>query len=263
MKGKFIMNNNNQPQISVNTRSISWAQNTPLDTQQIFQTLGVYVTNSKGVNITNSATLDLSRIDVNMTGQYHGTINVTDPNSGLTNYLNFDVNVLPASMIKQQTNNKKQANKKKKIIAIVVILLAIILGVTACHHHDQQVAKQAQTDQAIADNKNGIKSNAQANAAMQKQIDDLKKAQAQYQKDHNDQAYKDRIANLENENQRLQNQTHDGDIQDRLEDMYSGMENIAANPQNTSENADTIKQKAGLNNLWNQIQATVTNWLNS
>ena len=174
------MNNNNQPQISVNTRSISWAQNTPLDTKQIFQTLGVYVTNSDGVNITNNATLDLSRIDVNMPGQYHGTINVTDPNSGLTNYLSFDVNVLPASMIKQQANNKKQANKKKKIIAIVVILLAIILGVTACHHHDQQVAKQAQTDQAIADNKNGIKSNAQANAAMQKQVDDLKKAQAQY-----------------------------------------------------------------------------------
>lgn len=260
------MNNNNQPQISVNTRSISWAQNTPLDAQQIFQTLGVYVTNNDGVNITNNATLDLSRINVNMPGKYHGTINVTDPNSGLTNYLNFNVNVLPASMMKQQPNNKnnkKQASNKKKIIAIAAILLVIILGATACHHNNQQVAKQAQTDQAIANNKQGIKSNAQANAAMQKQVDDLKKAQAQYQKDHNDQAYKDRIANLENENQRLQNQTHDGDIQDRLEDMYSGMENIAANPQNASENADTIKQKAGLNNLWNQIQATVTNWLNS
>lgn len=260
------MNDNNQPQISVNTRSISWAQNTPLDTQQIFQTLGVYVTNNDGVNIINNATLDLSRIDVSMPGKYHGTINVTDPNSGLTNYLNFNVNVLPASMMKQQPNNKnnkKQANNKKKIIAIAAILLVIILGATACHHHNQQVAKQAQTDQSIANNKQGIKSNAQANATMQKQVDDLKKAQAQYQKDHNDQAYKDRIANLESENQRLQNQTHDGDIQDRLEDMYSGMENIAANPQNASENADTIKQKAGLNNLWNQIQATVTNWLNS
>lgn len=110
------MNNNNQPQISVNTRSISWAQNTPLDKQQIFQTLGVYVTNSNGVNITNSATLDLSRIDVNMPGQYHGTINVTDPNSDLTNYLNFDVNVLPASMIKQQTNNKKQRIRRKRLL---------------------------------------------------------------------------------------------------------------------------------------------------
>lgn len=261
------MNNIN---ISVLNNTLTWPQNEPLDRYEIQNQLGINATDTNGNNLNQYITLDLSRINVYQPGTYHGSINVSDPNTSTTNFMNFNITILPTGpqpvrepQENQQTKRPKKSNKKKKIIIICLAILAIILLVTACHHHSKQQAQQARTEQQIKNNRNGVKSNAAANADMQKQIDQLKDAQAKYNQDHDKQAYQDRVAQLEDQNQKLQNQVHDADMAKKVQDFGNSLTSAANDPNSQSGNAQNIAQQSGFSGLWSKIQAMFYNWLNS
>lgn len=256
--------------ISVSNNTLTWPQNEPLNRYEIQNQLGINATTSDGTNLNNNVKLDLSRINVYMPGTYHGSINVTNPQNGDTDFMNFNVTILPAGV--QPVNNPKQAtkdndqkkkSKKKKLIAIGLAILTLILVIASCTHVQNQKAQQQKAEQQVNKNTQGVKSNAAANADMQKQIDQLKDAQAKYQQDHDKQAYQQRIGDLENENSRLESQVKDSDLAQRIQNFGNDLNNAAANPENAKNSAENIAQQNGLNGLWSKLQATFYNWLNS
>lgn len=254
-------------QISVTTRRISWQQHQPISENEIRQMLQPNVTNSlTGDDLTSYARIDLSRIDTNFPGLYHGSINVTDPNHNDSNFLNFDVNVLPAGQADNQTENrapknvKTRPNKKKKWLIIAGAILIILLGITACHHHNQQAQDQQQTNTQVAKNTKGIKNNAAANAKLQKQLDALKQAQNDYQNDHDKQAYQAKIAQLQSENDALKDQANNDQISNRLKNFGGALSNAENNPN--ADNYQQAQQASGMNSFWNHLQGWFLNWLN-
>lgn len=253
-------------QISVTTRRISWQQHQPISEREVERILQPNITNLNGDNLTAYARIDLSRVDTNFPGLYHGTINVTDPNTNDSSFLNFDVNVLPTTqtdeMAAKQAPKKtsKRLGKKQKWLLIFGVILAILLGITACHHHNQQAAQQQQTNTQVAKNTKEIKSNADANAKLQKQLDALKQAQTDYKNDHDQQAYQAKINQLQAENDALKNQANNRGIADRLNRFGQALTNAEDNP--TNDNYSQAQQAAGMNSLWNHLQGWFLNWLN-
>ena len=253
-------------QISVTTRRISWQQHRPISEREVERILQPNITNLRGDNLTSYARIDLSRIDTNFPGLYHGSINVTDPNTSDSNFLNFDVNVLPTTQTNEMATKQapKKAsnrfNKKKKLLIILGVVLAILLGITACHHHNQQADQQQQTNAQIAKNTKGIKNNADANAKLQKQLAALKQAQNDYNNDHDKQAYQDKIARLQSENDALKEQANNNGISDRLNRFGQALSNAENNPND--DNYSQAQQAAGMNSFWNHLQGWFLNWLN-
>lgn len=185
--------------ITFSNRQLSISQNTHLNQREIMHELGVNVVTNNGQNLTDNATLDLSRINPQVPGTYYGSVNVTDPNTGESSFANFTIIILPIAQNQSQKQAQKAAkkpNKCKKILLIIGIILLLILGITACHQHQINQENQAKTTQQVKRNKQGIKDNKEANQAMQKQLDDLKNAQNQYNQDHDKQAYQNKLANL-------------------------------------------------------------------
>ena len=261
------MNNIN---IGVANNTISWPQNEPLDRYEIQNQLGINATDTQGNNLNQYVKLDLSRIDVYQPGTYHGSIIVNDPHTGNNNFMNFNVTILPAgpqpTRDQHQQNNSKhprKISKKKKLLALLAIILIVILGITACHHHQQQQATQNRTEQQIKQNQQGVKSNAAANADLQKQLDGLKAAQEKYRQDHNKQAYEDRISELQDQNERLENAVQDGDMAKRIQNFGDSLNNAANDPSNANNSAGQAAEQGHLTGLWSRIQGMLYNWLNS
>lgn len=253
-------------QISVTTRRISWQQHQSISEHEVARILQPNITNLKGDNLTSYARFDLSRIDTNFPGLYHGTINVTDPSSNDSSFLNFDVNVLPTTQNDEMATKQapkshpKRLGKKQKWLIIAGVILALLLGITACQHHNQQAAQQQQTNAQVAKNTNKIKNNADANAKLQKQLDALKQAQKAYNQDHDKQAYQSKIAQLQAENDALKNQANDSGITNRLNRFGQALTNAADNPNDN--NYSQAQQAAGMNSVWNHLQGWFLNWLN-
>lgn len=262
-KDNFNMAN---PTITLSNNQIVIPQYSPLNRREIDRQLGVNAYNQKGVSLNSNYVLDLSRIDTQTPGTYHGSVNVTDTD-GTTAFMNFTVIVTPASKpVKPQSedNDKKPTkNKKKKWLIIGIVILALLLGLFAIKQHNHHVQQERQTQQQVQANKNNIKSNAEQNAAMQKQIDGLKKAQAEYANDKDLTAYKNRLYELEDENQRLQQQTHDGEIDERLNKINDSIQQASQDPDQGQKYIDQATDDAHLNNFFNQFMARLTNWLNS
>lgn len=257
----------NNIQISVQTRRFTWEQNRPINEYDVRRILQPSITDNRGNDLSQYARIDLSRIDPTFPGLYHGSININDPHTNNSNFLNFDVEVLPASQADNQSQqrapkrNQKYLSKNKKWLIIIGVILVILLGITACHHHSQQANQQQQTNQQIAKNTKGIKNNADANAKMQKQLNDLKKAQEDYNNNHDKQAYQDKIAQLQSENDALKEQSENPSITDRLNKFSNALSNAESNP--SDDNYQQAQNASGMNGLWNHLEGWFLNWLNS
>lgn len=259
-------------QITLATNHLSVTQNERLSRSTVVSMLGVNVTTNTGRILNNNYTVDLSRIDTRFPGTYHGSINVVDPNDGTTAFRNFDVTVLPNTQStptnpkRKTTSNrrpKRSGFSKKKLLIILGIFLVLICLITACHQHKVNQQRQDLTAQQVQDNKKNIKSNAAANAQLQKQLDDLKAAQSKYQQDHDKNAYESKLNDLEKQNNELQNQVQDSALSDRIQRFGNILQGTAENPDNGNNPSQDATQATKMNNLWNKFQAMFYNWLNN
>lgn len=181
-----------------------WPLGQPITLKDIIKQLQISAIDKYGNDCTNDIQMDSRAVDVNVVGSYILSISVQSPqNRNDTAYLRLHVNVVRQSQQKYHKHMKKHATKY--ILLILMIILAVLLGLGIYQHHMSQ--QQALQSSQVAQNTKYIKSNAKQDHKLANQVASLRGALNQYQKDHDETALNNELADLKVENEeRLNNQ---------------------------------------------------------
>lgn len=259
-----------KPNISTQRNILDWPLDRDLTDVEIIQRLGVYVTDENGKDITESLSVNRTQVNFRQKGTYQVVLTAVDQH-GNTATKSIEADVAPmrsgneASGEQTMKNNQKKKKGHKGLIAVVIIiilLLAIFFGVRS---HQRNVAQQrvneSQSSQ-LKQNSSSIKHLSSENAKLAKQLAALTGAVAQYEKDHNQQDLRDRLNNLEQQNNDLKNQLSQSG-QEKVQVITDTARNIAQNPSQAKQDVQQLKQDSRFDGLWGRLTSQVKDWLDN
>lgn len=259
-----------KPNISTQRNILDWPLDRDLTDVEIIQRLGVYVTDENGKDITESLSVNRTQVNFRQKGTYQVVLTAVDQH-GNTATKSIEADVAPmrsgneASGEQTMKNNQKKKKGHKGLIAVVIIiilLLAIFFGVRS---HQRNVAQQrvneSQSSQ-LKQNSSSIKHLSSENAKLAKQLAALTGAVAQYEKDHNQQDLRDRLNNLEQQNNDLKNQLSQSG-QEKVQVITDTARNISQNPSQAKQDVQQLKQDSRFDGLWGRLTSQVKDWLDN
>lgn len=259
-----------KPNISTQRNILDWPLDRDLTDVEIIQRLGVYVTDENGKDITESLSVNRTQVNFRQRGTYQVVLTAVDQH-GNTATKSIEADVAPmrsgneASGEQTMKNNQKKKKGHKGLIAVVIIiilLLAIFFGVRS---HQRNVAQQrvneSQSSQ-LKQNSSSIKHLSSENAKLAKQLAALTGAVVQYEKDHNQQDLRDRLNNLEQQNNDLKNQLSQSG-QEKVQVITDTARNIAQNPSQAKQDVQLLKQDSRFDGLWGRLTSQVKDWLDN
>lgn len=209
---------------------LTWPLGQPITLKQVLDRLQITLVDNRGKDCNSLIQMDSSHVDVNVVGSYILTLSAQKPyDKSDSAYLRIHVNVVKAYKHKYHKHIHKHGSKY--ILLVCLILLITLLGMGIRQHHMKQ--QQAIQSSQIAQNTKDIKQNEKKDQKLANQVASLRGTLRQYQKDHDETALNNELADLKVENQEKLN----NDEASLLNQLISKIQN---NPSNIDQYIEAL-----------------------
>lgn len=222
---------------------LTWPKGQPITLQRVIDELQITLTDNKDNDCSNLIQMNNSHVDVNTVGSYILTLSAQNPyNKSDSAYLRIHVNVINSYQHKYHKHMHKYGSKYILLILLIILVTLLCLGAEQHHIHQQQAIQSSQ----VAQNTKSINQNAKKNQKLAKQVASLCGALRQYQKDHDETAFNNELADLKTENEEKLNS-----------DEASALNQLISKIQNNPTDVDQYTE--ALDNSWWQRFMSIFN----
>lgn len=228
---------------NANCTHLTWPKGQPIILRQVVEKLQITLVGDNGNDRSNLIQMNSSHVDINTIGSYMLTLSAQDPyHKSDMAYMRIHVNVINEYQHKHHKHMIKHASKYILLILLILLFGLIGLGIKQHHMYQQQAIQSSQ----VAQNTKSINQNAKKNQKLAKQVARLRGALRQYQKDHDETAFNNELADLKTENEEKLNS-----------DEASALNQLISKIQNNPTDVDQYTE--ALDNSWWQRFMSIFN----